>query len=94
VVVANGGVVTIRAELSPAAAGLAVDLYRRLDKTGQWTLVGTAHTDASGAATWTQVVKVPAQATGYGRYLYFRATLKPAGAAKAVWSNVVRAVAR
>jgi len=85
--------VTIRVELTPASAGATVELYRRIDKTGEWTQVGTAQTDASGAAAWAQAVTVPAKAAGYGRYVYFRVLLKPGGTEESVWSNAVRAVA-
>ena len=91
--VTSGDPVTIRVELTPASTGATVELYRRIDKTGDWTQVGTAQTDASGAAAWTQAVTVPAKATGYGRYVYFRVLLKPGGTEASVWSNAVRAVA-
>ena len=96
----NGTYITLRATILPAEGGVAVRFYQRVGKGGAWTLLSTGRTDSSGAATWSRVVRVTPTATGYGRYVYFRASVASLASAvsdavpDASWSNAVRASVR
>jgi hypothetical protein len=94
--VPNGTYVTLKAIVGsgPAASNVPVKFYVRAGKTGQWVLLSIGRTDASGACVWSRVVRVPPGATGYGRYLYFRAAVDATAAYAGGRSGGVRAVAR
>jgi hypothetical protein len=93
--VPNGTYATLRAVLgAPVAANEPVEFWQRIDKTGAWTFLSTGRTDASGVVVWSKVVKVPASATGYGRYVYFKVVVAGTASYGMSVSNAVRAVAK
>jgi hypothetical protein len=92
--VANGAYVTLRATVSPALPGTSVRFYGRIGKTGPWTYLSGGRTDASGVLAWSRLVRVPATATGFGRYVYFRVAVPGSSAGSTIWSSIVRAVAK
>ena len=91
--VPNGKYVTLKAVYGVATPNVAVKFYQRIGKTGAWTFLSTGRTDAAGVVVWSKVVKVPAGATGYGRYVYFKVTVDLTPSLTLV-SNAVRAVAK
>ena len=92
--VPNGTYVTFRGTVAPAAPDLPVEFHQRIGKSGDWTFLSTGRTDASGAVVWSRVVRVPDEATGYDRYVYFRVSVPGAADGSPAWSNAVRGVAR
>jgi hypothetical protein len=92
--VRSGTYVTLRASLGPAAANVAVRFYQRVGKSGEWTYLSTGRTDASGTVTWSRAVRVASTATGYNRYVYFKAQVPAGAAVAAAWSSAVRASVR
>ena len=92
--VPNGTYVTLRVTVAPAAPDLPVAFHQRVGKSGDWAFLSTGRTDASGTAVWSRVVRVPAEATGYDRYVYFRVSVPGAADGSPAWSNAVRGVAR
>jgi large repetitive protein len=91
--VPNGKYVTLKVNYGVATPNVAVKFYQRIGKTGAWTFLSTGRTDAAGVVVWSKVVKVPAGATGYGRYVYFKVTVDLTPSVTLV-SNAVRAVAK
>ncbi len=91
--VPNGKYVTLKVTYGVATPNVAVKFYQRIGKTGAWTFLSTGRTDAAGVVVWSKVVKVPAGATGYGRYVYFKVTVDLTPSLTLV-SNAVRAVAK
>jgi hypothetical protein len=91
--VRSGTYVTLGVAVSPAAANIPVRFYQRVGRTRPWTYLSTGRTDTSGVVAWSKVVRVPAGAVGYGRYVYFRVALPGPSEGSTAWSNAVRAVA-
>jgi hypothetical protein len=94
VAVKNGTYVTLRGMYGLAAANVPVQFFQRIGKTGAWTFLSTGRTDAAGMVVWSKKVTVPASATGYGRYVYFRIVVPASATYGAATSNAVRAVAK
>jgi hypothetical protein len=92
--VPTGTYVTFGVTLQPAAADVPVEFHQRVGKKGNWTFLSTGRTDASGAVIWSRLLRVPAEATGYDRYVYFRVSVPGTPGSIAVWSNAVRGVAK
>jgi len=92
--VPTGTYVTFMVTLQPATPDVPVEFHQRVGKVGDWTFLSTGRTDASGAVTWSRVLRVPAEATGYDRYVYFRVSMPGTIDGTAVWSNAVRGVAK
>ena len=95
----NGTYVTFRVTLERSVAQAPAEFHQRIGKDGDWTFLATGRTGASGIVTWSKVVRVPAEATGYDRYVYFKVTnfkVTASGTPEgiAVWSNAVRGVAK
>jgi hypothetical protein len=91
--VRNGTYATLQVSVLPAAANTPVRIYRRIGKTGPWTFLSSGRTTAGGSLAWSTVVRVPATATGYGRYVYYRVAVPGTSAGSLAWSSTVRAVA-
>jgi hypothetical protein len=92
--VRNGAYVTLRTTVLPAAANTPVRVYRRIGKTGPWTYLSGGRTSAAGTLVWSTVARVPAAATGYGRYVYYRVAVPGTSGGSTAWSTTVRAVVR
>jgi hypothetical protein len=92
--VRNGTYVTLRTTVLPAAANTPVRVYRRIGKTGPWTYLSGGRTTAAGTLVWSTVARVPAAATGYGRYVYYRVAVPGTSGGSPSWSATVRAVVR
>jgi hypothetical protein len=90
----NGTYVTLRASLGPAAANAPVKFYQRVGRSGAWTYLSTGRTDASGTVAWSRAVRVPAGATGYDRYVYFKVHVPADATGAAAWSTAVRVTVR